>query len=325
MYVICIESSNNRGMGHLFRALLYVSYFKQHNISFLLLINNDPHSLELLDDRKIKYLVVDFNDVAGNWEGRIIEQYNVTVWINDKFETSLEMGKHISDTGVLFCLIDDVGQGELYADFHFAGMIYPTRKEVGGRYTFCGKEYIILNPQIALYRHRRVCLNRIIVSLGGSDPHGVTLEVIRELTQYNYQVDIVIGPNFNYIARLRELNRRNFSIFQNVPSLVETFSNYDLAITGGGVTCCEANAAGLPCIIIANAPHEKNTGRYMESFGGSIYAGSYDNWNKDLLSDLDKLNISEMSMCALNNFDLNAIDRIMNTINETIKNGESKK
>lgn len=322
MYVICIESSNTRGMGHLFRALLYIDYLRQHNISFMLLVNDDLNSLKLLDNKNIEYTIVYFQDVSSNWEQQIVRQFGVTVWINDKFETSWEMGKHITEAGALFCLIDDIGQGELFADVHFAGMIYPTRKYVKGKYTFCGKEYIILNSQIAQYRHERNHLNKVIVSLGGSDPHGVTLKVVNELTKYNYNVAIVIGPNFNFKRELISLNVKNFPIFQNVPSLIETFSEYDLAITGGGVTCCEANAAGLPCIIIANAPHEENTGRYMEQFGGCIYAGNYANWDVTLFSKLGRLDINKMSLCALDSFRLDAVERIMTIISKISRKEE---
>lgn len=319
MYIICVESSNSRGMGHLFRALLYIDYLKQHGMDFLLLVNNDLRSIQLLANRKIKYSVVEFDDITSNWEKEIIQQYNVDVWINDKFETSWQMGKHIKEANALLCLIDDTGEGEMFADIHFAGMIYPTRRTVGGRYTFYGNQYIILNPEIKLYRHRRNSLKKVVVSLGGSDPHGVTLEVVEELKKHKYNADIIIGPNFAFRDELEELNAGQFSVFQNVPSLIATFKDYDLAITGGGVTCCEANAAGLPCIIIANAAHEENTGKYMESFGGCIYAGSYGKWNRKILASLNELNISEMSSCGLRNFYLDSVERIMNTIDEIRK------
>lgn len=323
MYIVCIESSNSRGMGHLFRALLYADYLKQHKTEFLLLVNDDANSLKILKEKNIEFKIVDFSDKTSNWEEQIIRKYKVDTWINDKFETSWQMAKHIKDANVLLCLIDDTGKGEMFADIHFAGMIYPTRKSVGGKYTFYGNEYIVLNPEIALYRHRRNTLNRIVVSLGGSDPHGVTLDVVKELLQYPYAVDVVIGPNFIFREELEKLNRGRFSILQNVPSLIATFASYDLAVTGGGVTCCEANAAGLPCIIIANAAHEVNTGRYMESFGGCIYAGSYEKWNRKVLANIGSLNISEMSSCGMDNFYLDAVERIMNTITR-VKGGIDK-
>lgn len=318
MYVICVESSNSRGMGHLFRALLYVDYLKTNHIKYLFLVNNDEKSLQILTRRGIEYLLVDFNDIQSNWEAKIIREYQVDVWINDKFDTSMEMGKHISQTGILFCMIDDIGNADIYADIHFAGMIYPTKKKLNGKQIYCGIDYIILNPIIEKYRRQRKELNRIVVSMGGSDPHDVTLDVTKELLKYQYNVDIVIGPNFKQKEALLKLSHDRFQIFQNVPSLMEKFHDYDLAITGGGVTCCEANAAGLPCIIIANALHEENTGKYIESLGGALYIGNFGIWNRNILLSLPDLNLAEMSQNGMRNFRLDTVPRIMKIIANNI-------
>lgn len=314
-----IESSRSRGMGHLFRSLLFVEYLKQNNIEFIYLINNDEASITILESRGIPYQIVDYTDTASNWERRIIEAESISVWLNDKFETSSAMGNHIKDTGILFCLLDDVGEAEACCDIYFAGMIHFSKKCFHGAKVYAGNEYIILNPEIANYRHERHSLHKIIVSMGGSDPHLATYDIVNELLNYNYNADIIIGPNYRDKEKLIQLNRGRFQIMQNVPSLAETFSNYDLAITGGGVTCCEANAAGLPCIVIANAPHEENTGRYMQELGGCIYGGNYQNWDRELLSQLDRLNIARMSKMGMEHFDFKAIERITAVIAANVK------
>ena len=38
--------------------------------------------------------------------------------------------------------------------------------------------------------------------------------------------------------------------------MAEEMSRHDLAVTGGGMTPFEANAAGLPCIVVANETFE---------------------------------------------------------------------
>lgn len=324
MYVICIESSVSRGMGHLFRAFLYIDYLQKNKFPYLLLINNDPASINILKKKNIDYVLVDFTDTVSNWEQKIIQKYHAKIWINDKFETSLELGKHVTETGCLFCLIDDVGEAEKFADIHFAGMIYPTKKDIKGKEIYCGSDYIILDSQIAKYKHVRHSLNKLIISLGGSDPHGITVEVIKELLNYDYNVDVIIGPNFRYKEHLDNILHGKYNVFQNVPSLAEIFYDYDFAITGGGVTCCEANAAGLPCMIIANAEHEKNTGHYVSSLGGAVYAGDFANWNKRLISELPNYDLESMSRCGMKAFRLDTVERIINIINnhERERNGQ---
>lgn len=323
MYAICIESSRSRGMGHLFRSLQYVEYFRKNKINFIYLINRDVSSIEILNSNNVEFILIDFFDQQSNWEFKIVTQYNITVWFNDKFNTSKKMGKHLSEIpNLLFCTIDDVGEGAKYADIFFAGMIYPTLKKLPGIRNFGGIEYIILNPEIDLYKRERKYVKKIIVTLGGSDPFGVTVEVVQCLKQFNYNVDIVIGPNFAYMNELEKIIPKDYNIFQYVPSLIRLFSEYDLAITGGGVTCCEACASGLPCIVIANAPHEINTGRYIERLGMGIYVGEHGRWKKKIFESIDKIPLKDMSCNGMKCFNTNAVQSIFKIIRNQLERDE---
>lgn len=323
MYAVCIESSRTRGMGHLFRSFQYIEYFKRKGIEFIYLINEDAPSLKILDSLNITYIIVDFSDIESNWERKLAIKYKVVLWFNDKFDTSRQMGKHLSEIpNLTFCAIDDVGEGAMYADLFFAGMLYPTLKKLPGKKSFGGNEYIILNPELNKYKKERNTIKRIIITLGGSDPFGVTVEVAECFKRLNYNIDIVIGPNFKYMDKLQEVLPSNCRIFQNVPSLMQLFSEYDLAVTGGGVTCCEGCASGLPCIIIANAPHEINTGKYIEKMGLGVFAGEHGKWNRNIFQHLNILPINEMSKKGLKCFETNAVERIFSMIENQIREGK---
>lgn len=224
------------------------------------------------------------------------------------------MAKHISGSKILFCVIDEFGPGSKLCDIHFAGMIYLTGYEVNGKQIYCGSEYVILNPEIDRFRKIRKKVSDVIISLGGSDPFGMTVEVVKQISKTNLSVQVIIGPDFEYRKELDEVNIHKYPVMQNVPSLIEEFSKFDFAITGGGVTCCEANACGIPCIIIANAPHEMHTGTFMERKGGAIYAGSYEGWNKELINNIESMEIEKMSKAGMKNFDTKAIERIFSII-----------
>ena len=314
MICLAIESSNHRGMGHLFRSFLVVEYMEEHAIDYVYLINNDEKSLGVLRERNIKYVIVDYNDEESDWEKKIIDQYGISTWINDKFETSINMAKHIKSTGVYLALIDDIGAGEVYADVNYVGLIYFTKQRFISKNTRIGMQYVILNSEIDMHRHLREKFNRLIVSFGGSDPNNNTLSVVKRLLKTDIPFDITVGPNNRSYDELESLRGNRFELFQNVPSLIELFAGYDLAITGGGVTCCEANAAGLPCIIIANVPHEVNTGKFLEKCGGCIYAGSYEEWDVSIIDRVRELQLKEMSRKGMNAFDTHALERIFSDL-----------
>lgn len=315
MYIICIESSKTRGMGHLFHSLLYASYLQYKNEPFILLINNDIPAINILKAKNIPFRVVDFAD-ESDWETTIIQEFKATVWLQDKFETPKWMAEHIAKNNILFCVIDDFGPGAELCDIHFGGMIYLTGHEAKGEKIYCGSEYVILNPEIEDYKKIRTKVANVIITLGGSDPFGMTVDVVRQISKTSLSVEVVVGPDFDYFAELNEANIKNYPVVQNVPSLIEEFSKFDFAITGGGGTCCEANSCGLPCVIVANAPHEMQTGLFMESKGGAIYAGSYKGWNRDVIDNITSMNIERMSRAGMTNFDTKAIERIFTIIEQ---------
>ncbi len=316
MIVLCIESSHTRGMGHLFHSLLYVDFLKSHNVPFLFLINKDHASEQILKNNSIKYINVDFNDTCSKWEKEIISKYKISTWINDKYCSSMELGRHVSETRCKFYVIDDVGEGESYATASFAGMLFPTKTLYRTDRVYKGTEYIILNPEIKDYIRRRDEIRKIIVTLGGSDTYGSTIEVVDALnnTMVNTQIDILIGPGFKFRKELQDMNKKHFPIMQNVPSLIKKFYEYDLAITGGGGTCCEAMASGLPCMIIANENHEVNTGMFFQKKGCCVYLGKHGEWNRDGLKKINNLQIADMSTKGIETFDTNAVKRIFDII-----------
>lgn len=319
MIVICIESSHKRGMGHFFRALNIVDFLSLKKEKALIVINKDIVSNQLLEQKKIPYVVVDYDDEQSNWEKGIILKYCVDVWLLDKFYSSMELAQHIKTERILLVAIDDCGPGAELVDIHFCSMIFQNLK---GKRIFRGKDYLILNKEIEKYRRKRSKINKIIVSLGGSDTYGVTNKIVRVLKEYGYSADIVIGPNFHHKKQLKKEIDTEFTIIEKVPSLIELFSNYDMAITGGGVTCFEANASGLPCIIVANELHEIEIAKYVEKFGGSIFAGYYKEIDKRKFQ-MEFLNIEQMSIDALNAFPLNGMSNVYEIINERrrIENG----
>lgn len=312
MYIICIESSHQRGMGHFYRALIIQEYLKKKKEKNLIVVNDDKVSIKILREKNIAYETVDYSDVTSNWEKRIICKYHVNVWLLDKFETGWELVEHIKGEDIILAAIDDRGVGAKSVDLHFCGMLFHDLK---GKHIYSGKDYLILNPEIAKYRRHRNELKKVIVTMGGSDTYGVTVNVVKMLKEQGYGADIIVGPGFRHMDLLEKEIDGRFSVYSSVPSLIEMFYEYDLAITGGGVTCFEANASGLPCFIIANELHEIETGKYLAGFQGARFAGYYEDISEGDFN-LNNIPIREMSRAALRVLTLNGIDNIYKVIQD---------
>jgi len=299
-------------MGHFYRALNLIRYFRNVNEETVLIINQDSISIQILEQDGILYEVVDYTDLESNWESKLIHKYRIEVWLLDKFETKLKTAEHIKNEKVLLAAIDDCGVGAELIDLHFCSMLFHNQK---GKKIYSGKEYLILNPEIEKYRRLRTKKKKLLVTLGGSDTYGVTVEVVKILKKQGQKADIVIGPNFQHRQQLESEIDSRYRVYESVPSLIAKFYEYDLVITGGGVTCFEANASGLPCIIIANELHEIEAAEYLAGFGGARFAGYYMNITEESL-DIRKLNIQEMSIAALKALPLNGVENIYQKIQD---------
>ena len=306
MIAICIESSHERGMGHFFRALNMWKFFESVSEKSIIVINRDEVSIAILQQKKIPYITVNYDDVTSNWEAKLIEQYQIDIWLLDRFETGRAVAEHVKQQGILLAAIDDCGNGAELADLHFCGMLF---SDLRGKRIFTGEDYLVLNPEIAHYQRQRTEINKILVTLGGSDTYGVTVNAVRLLKQRGYCADIMIGPNFRHETELYHEIDDSFQVYRSVPSLIKMFYDYDMAVTGGGVTCFETSASGLPSIIIANELHEIAIAQYVESFGGAVFAGYYQQLDESVF-DLANFPLQSMSQAALTAFSLDGMENI---------------
>ncbi|MCK4823403.1 glycosyl transferase, partial [bacterium] len=100
MFAICIESSHQRGMGHLFRALNFAEFLDGKNSPYLVLVNNDKAACDILESRGIRFEVVDLTDLESDWETEAIRKYGIETWINDRLDTDKKHAKNIKKNNV---------------------------------------------------------------------------------------------------------------------------------------------------------------------------------------------------------------------------------
>ncbi len=315
MFGICVESSHARGMGHFYRMLNLAGSLKSSDIHFKFFINNHAPSLKILDTRNYEYDVVDLLDYKSGWEHTAINRNAITLWINDRLDTDIEHTRNIKQNKIPLVTFDDHGTGASLSDIHIAALSFDN-KENFGKKVLHGSKYLILNTEIAKYKRLRKKINSIVVTLGGSDTYGVTIKIIKILAAQGKTATVIIGPGYEHISELKNALTDGFVLMQDVPSLIEEFSNHDLAITGGGITPFEANASGLPCIVIANELFEITVGEKLQEMGGSIFAG----YHTELKSEFDfDLPLEKMSQNGLSVIGLTGCEIIVKELLEVLQ------
>ena len=325
MLAICIECSHQRGMGHLFRALNLAQALERRQEEYIVLVNDDAAAWRILSEHGIAPVIVDLCDIESDWEGRLIAERGITVWLNDRLDTSAETAEHVKAAGIPLFTVDDMGSGGALSDGNFASLIFENIEKIPGKRVYAGCDYLILNPEIETHKRLRSKVERILVTLGGSDTYGVTPRVIEFLKRCREEggscfgdaaehalckkVTILLGPD----SVIREEAERaaagtDFEIASSVPSLIAFMEQFDLAVTGGGVTAFEAAASGLPCVVIANEPHEIQIGRYLERSGSAVFAGYYREMHLEKIKEITEL--SSMSRRGMETVGTAGADRI---------------
>lgn len=317
MFAICIESSHARGMGHLYRALNLADRLSELGQQCIFYLNDHKPSRQIIVERGFAHKVVNLSDTREDWESCLIEKDKISIWINDRLDTDIHHAENVKKNRVKLVTFDDRGKGATKADINFVALSFDASEPLYGDMVFRGVNYLILNPKIKYYTRVRDNLSSILVTLGGSDTHGVTIRVVELLKGKNLAVTVVIGPGFSHLEELKKILPINFSLKSSIPSMIEEFMKHDLAITGGGITPFEANASGLPCIVTANEFFEIPVGLELQRLGGCIYIGHHS--SASIPSNFDTLKLHEMSMQGMESISLNGLDNVVRVLVELLK------
>jgi spore coat polysaccharide biosynthesis predicted glycosyltransferase SpsG len=304
-------------MGHFYRALNLADELVQAGYPCKFYLNEHAPSCQILRERNYAYAVVNLADFSSDWEKLLIQRDGITLWVNDRLDTDRRHAEKIKAGGITLVTFDDRGTGVVLADLHVAALASDPQEQLAGARLLRGPDYLILNPKISDYTRLRSKLSSILVTLGGSDTYGVTVKVVQWLKEMDLTATIVAGPAFMHMARLNEVLTAGFTLKRGVPSMIEEFYRHDLAITGGGITPFEANASGLPCVVIANELFEIPVGMTLQRLGGSIFVGYHEKLHLPLFGA--DLPLAQMSRAGMHNISLQGTRRVINALLELVK------
>jgi spore coat polysaccharide biosynthesis predicted glycosyltransferase SpsG len=321
MFAVCIESSHARGLGHLYRSLTLADAMRAGGLTLRFLMNDHASSVELVRNRGYGVDVVDLANETGGWEEAWVAYHpEVRVWINDRLDTTAGHAERVKAAGLRLVTFDDRGGGATLADLHIAALAFDDAHVLAGHKVLHGVDYLILDPDLGRRRRLRTRVESVLVTLGGSDTWGVTPRVMQWLMERRRPATVVLGPAFAHdeeVARLmREAHSSLLTVRRGVSSLADEMDRHDLAITGGGMSPFQANASGLPCIIVANEVFEVPVGRALARLGGAVFAGHHSEMVLPLLEDLS---VPVMSRAGIEAIDLKGSARVIESMRELVQ------
>ena len=309
MLAFSIEASHKRGMGHLYRSITVSKYLGYKSIFF---INKNLKSIEILKRNKIKYKIID-RTKKTNFKN-LVNKYSVKIWINDKLETNKFEGQKISSL-VPFVTFDDWGKGSRFAKLNISPL-YFGKKKLSGKKVFTGIKYLPLKKETFKYARTRKKINKILISMGGSDTYNVTLKILDYLKKKNITSTVICGPASKLNNAIKKY-KKDFKIKYNVKNIFKEFSDHDILICGGGMTPFEAASTGLPSIVIASEPFEIPVCKKLQKIGISKFIGYRKKINFKKI-DLN-LDIKKMSNICINRIKMHGLKNIKKNIDSLLR------
>ena len=154
-----------------------------------------------------------------------------------------------------------------------------------------GSQYVLLRPEFSAESKIREIppqAQKILVTMGGSDPDNLTRKVLLALLRMKVklEVKIVIGSGNPWQSELCDLaaHRAEFQLERNPANMAALFRWADLAISGAGGTVWELAYLGVPAIVIVGSSDQRQIARGLEENHVAISLGDHANLSEERIA-----------------------------------------
>jgi UDP-2,4-diacetamido-2,4,6-trideoxy-beta-L-altropyranose hydrolase len=217
-------------------------------------------------------------------------RYKAQWLVLDGYHFSREYRESVKAGTTRLLLVDDHGNDAPYrcdvvlnpnpfaSDDLYASRGDETRFLVGPHYALLRREFLEF-PRRGLSAPTEA--KRILLTFGGSDQDNVTLYVLQaldEISDTRLEITVVIGasnPPMESLTKATATSCHAARLLSNVDNMPEIISRADLAISAGGVTCCELAFMRVPMFLITLARnHEESVeawGRAKAAWAGGWF------------------------------------------------------
>jgi UDP-2,4-diacetamido-2,4,6-trideoxy-beta-L-altropyranose hydrolase len=150
-----------------------------------------------------------------------------------------------------------------------------------------GAEFALLRPQFAEMRRRSLQrrnatdgVKRILVSLGASDPHGLSRLVLDGVagSSVDVEVDVVLGSGaeFDVVHGLARQSPLDVRVHSDVRNMATLMAEADLAVGAAGTSSWERCCLGLPSLIVITADNQSLIASALMEAGAAKLLGRWD-------------------------------------------------
>lgn len=266
---IFVNGNNQRGLGHIYRALeLADEFFVKPDIVY----DKNETDRKVFGTTTHNLLPVNgINDLLN-----LCKEKQYSLFINDILSTTKE---YINDLRTAMpkakiVNFEDDGGGQQSADLVFNALL--NHSDLPNVYT--GEKYYISSKLFDYYEPIKISksVKSVFISFGGADPQNYSdrlLKIITKSQYLGYEFVVVLGKAKKNVEQLLKYNNhKNIKVLFDVNNMPELMSSCDIAITSRGRTSYELAYLGIPTFAMAqNAREEKHV--FVSDENGFKYLG----------------------------------------------------
>ena len=236
---------------------------------------------------------------------------NAAQWlVLDGYHFSREYRDRIRSAAPHQLQVDDHGEFAPYhcdivlnASVYASEVLYPDRQS---QTRLLGPKYALLRREFLSFKKERANIpeqaTRLLVTMGGADPHNVTqrvVEALRELSDLAFELTVVLGASNRHRASVeRALNQssRPHRLLLNITNMPELMASSDLAISAGGGTCEELAFMRVPMFLITIAKNQEQAVEAYRLKTAAVVAGWFTGLDKASLAQSLRKVISDRNL-----------------------------
>lgn len=288
------KGNHSQGMGDVTGSIALARELGRSGCEVLLIIDEDREAAEAVGSVGLSFSVIKGGREEDLW--RTVGKVDVAV-VN-QLNSSWELLSMIRRYAPRLVTIDDVGEpSRRLADLRINPLYYNHGALSDFGFVPINEVFREARPK-AKPMGRQV--DRVLVTLGGSDTYGFTPKVVDYLggIESTVEVTVLLGSAFRCFAELQEVlgkSPRRFIVLGPVDAdgMALLLAASDMVICSGGNTMFEAACLGRPALVVCAEPFEMETAsRLMEAgivvnlgFGGTLERGPFVKNTEGLMKD----------------------------------------
>lgn len=308
--VIRCDGAPDIGLGHIVRCLALADELRDgQNCEVCFLTRRGEVAWQMIEKAGYTAIRPADDEADRTWISRVILEQRPDALIMDfRDGLSPEAVWEWRRQGVLTATIDDPEDKRIACDLVFSPPVPQVRRlswegftgelHVGWEWVLLRRQFSNLSP-ITKNNLRPV----VLVTMGGSDPAGLTLKAVRALDSLAEDFDtlLIVGGAFCHNEALEKLlgqTKRHFEIRRNVSDMAGVMALADLAVASFCVTAYELATVGVPGIYLCLTADHAEAALAFDASGIGRSLGVHTDVSEKTLADRVKDYLRDTATCA---------------------------